>query len=303
MISSDSRRLSETSYFRGALCGIGSAALFGASAPLAKRLLPQVDILVLAGLLYVGSGLGLTVARIAGVLGKRTSDPPLTRGALPTLLGVIFFGGVCGPALLLVGLSQVSAVTASLLLNLEGVFTALLAVAVFGERLNAREAMAIGLVLLAAATITYHPGQLGGHRLGVLAVAGACLCWGIDNNLTQRLSASDPVRLVQIKSFAAGPVNLALGLAQRRPLPRAQAVGASLVLGAFCYGASIVLDVYALRYLGAAREAAFFATAPFVGALLALPLLGERLTPIDVAAGLAMAAGVTLLVRAKVSPG
>ena len=203
--------------------------------------------------------------------------------------------------MLLLGLTHVSAVTASLLLNLEGVFTALLAVAVFGDRLSPRETLAIVVILTAAAIVTYQPGQLGGQGMGVLAVAGACLCWGIDNNLTQRLSNCDPVRLVQIKSFAAGPMNLALGLSQRRPLPRATTVGASLTLGAFCYGASIVLDVYALRYLGAAREAAFFATAPFVGALLAIPVLGERLGAKDLVAGFLMAAGVALLVRARAS--
>lgn len=280
---------------------MSSAALFGASAPLSKRLLPHVDVLVLAGLLYLGSGLGLTLARMAGLLDRRATDQPLTRRELPWVAGIVFFGGLCGPALLLFGLTRVSGVTGSLLLNLEGVFTAVLAVWAFGDRLSFREGAAIALVLAAASVISYQPGQLGGHWIGVAAVSGACLCWGVDNNLTQRLSACDPVRLVQIKSFTSGPVNLAVGLARQRVLPPLDATGASLVLGAFSYGASIVLDVYALRYLGAAREAAFFATAPFVGALLALPVLGESLRASDVVAGMLMGLGVTLLVRAKAS--
>jgi drug/metabolite transporter (DMT)-like permease len=298
MASTEHGRRLRVNYAAGAWFGVASAALFGASAPLAKRLLPHLPPVLLAGLLYCGAALALTVARLLRV--ATSPHKPLERRDCWTLSGVVFFGGLCGPVLLMIGLSRVSAVVGSLLLNLEGVCTAVLAVAFFGERLSARESAAIALVLVAAAVVTYHPGAFDATWIGVMAVAAATACWGLDNNLMQRLSTTDPVRLVQIKSAVAGPVNvvLALALLQVR-IHEWRPVAWSLVLGTFSYGVSIVLDVYALRYLGAAREAAFFATAPIVGAVLAVPVLGETLRAIDVIAGMLMMTGVMILVRQR----
>jgi drug/metabolite transporter (DMT)-like permease len=283
-------------YAAGAWYGIASAALFGASAPLAKRLLPQLHPVVLAGILYAGAAFGLSIARLFR-LGTKRTHAPFTRRDRLKLAGVIAFGGICGPILLMIGLSRVSGVVGSLLLNLEGVWTALLAVLVFGDRINRREATAIGLVLLAAAIVSFQPGAIAATWPGAAAIAAACLCWGLDNNLMQRLSFSDPVRLVQTKTAVAAPVCLALGLALTQSVQlHARTVVPALLLGMFSYGMSIVFDVYALRHLGAAREAAFFATAPFVGALLSIPILGESLRAADGAAGIMMGIGVLLLV-------
>ena len=293
----DTRRPPEpVNYAVGAWYGIASAALFGASAPLAKRLLPELHPVVLAGILYGGAAFGLSIARLFR-LGTTRTHAPFTRRDWLKLAGVIAFGGICGPILLMVGLTRVSGVVGSLLLNLEGVWTALLAVLIFGDRINTREAMAIGLVLLAATIVSFQPDAIAATWPGAIAIAAACLCWGLDNNLMQRLSFSDPVRLVQIKTAVAAPVCLTLGLAFTRSTPlHARAIVPALLLGVFSYGMSIVFDVYALRHLGAAREAAFFATAPFIGALLSMPILGESLRIADGAAGIMMSIGVLLLV-------
>jgi drug/metabolite transporter (DMT)-like permease len=287
---------------RGAVMGLGAAALFGLSAPLSKLLLPASGPLVLASLLYLGGGLGLTlVGLVTGLTGRKPAGNEARlrgRDALP-LAGVILCGGVLGPVLMLVGLERLSGVTASLLLNLEGPFTILLAVLVFGEHLGHFAALAAGLILTGAAVLGLQTGEMRGDVLGVLALAGACLAWAVDNNLTQRLSLKDPVALVRMKGLGAGTCTLLLALAAGQRFPPPAPLAAALALGSVSYGLSIVLDTYALRYLGAAREAALFATAPFIGALAALPLLGERLRWMDLLAGGLMVSGVVLLLRER----
>jgi drug/metabolite transporter (DMT)-like permease len=279
--------------WRGAAYGLLAAALFGLSAPLAKRLLGVVGPQVLAGLLYLGAGLGLSLWR---ALRPAPSEAPLKRQDLPALAGVVLAGGVLGPLLLLVGLERVSGVVGSLLLNLEGPLTVLLAVCLFGEHLGRYGAAAAALILAGAALLKLSFGAAVVDARGMLAVGLACLCWAIDNNLTQRLSLRDPFAIVRIKTLAAGSFNLALGLALGGRLPGPAACAAALVLGLVSYGGSVVLDAYALRLVGAAREAAYFATAPFVGALSSVLLLGERLRASDGWAMLAMGLGVVLLV-------
>lgn len=283
---------------RGAACGVIAAALFGVSAPLAKLLLPGTGPLVLAALLYLGGGLGLGLYALVRGAG-RSAEAPLTRRELPLLAGVTVAGGMVGPVLMLVGLARLSGAETSLLLNLEGPFTILLAVTVFGEHLGRPGALAAVLSLSGAAVLGFAPGELRADLPGMAAVAGACLAWALDNNLTQRLSLKDPVAVVRLKALGAGGGMLLLALLLRQQLPSPAVALGALSLGAASYGLSIVLDLLALRALGAAREAAIFATAPFLGALAALPLLGERLRGADLVAGALMAAGVVLLLRER----
>jgi drug/metabolite transporter (DMT)-like permease len=285
----------------GAVCGLGSAWLFGVSAPLGKLLLPRVDGWVLAGLFYLGAGAGLALVRLIQRASRRgaVARAPLRARDLPLLLVIAVIGGGAGPVLLLYGLGHLSAVAGSLLLNLEAVFTMLIAVLFFGERLSAGETAAAATVLSGAVLLSASGDRVTAEVAGMAAIAAACLAWAIDNNLTARLSHRNAVDLVRVKATTAGIGNLALALAAGRPLPDRGIIGAALAIGFVCYGLSIVLDVYALRYVGAAREAAFFATAPFAGALAAVPLVGERIGTREWAAAGVMAGGVTLLVRAR----
>jgi drug/metabolite transporter (DMT)-like permease len=284
---------------RGALCGISAAILFGASAPIAKRLLPATGPLVLAGLLYFGAGLALLLVGLvrAGERGPR--EATLTRRDAGMLVCITAAGGVAGPLLMLVGLARVSGLTGSLLLNLEAPLTILLAVTLFREHLSRAAGVAALAIVGGGLLLAWGPGELRADPWGVLAIGGACASWGVDNNLTQRLSLRDPVALVKWKTLGAATCTLPLGLLLGDGLPPAGVVIAAIVVGSLSYGASLLLDTYALRHLGAAREAAFFATAPFMGAALSVPLLGDRFGTPELAAALLMAAGVALLVREK----
>ena len=276
--------------------GLLAAALFGVSAPISKRLLGDVSPQVLAGLLYLGAGLALTLYR---ALRPATTEAPLVRADLPKLAAVVAAGGVAGPLLMLFGLQRTSAVTSSLLLNLEAPFTIALAVLVFREHLGRYAAGAMALILAGAAMLRLQPGAHRADTPGVLLLAGACAAWALDNNLTQRLSLRDPFALVRVKTLAAGSFNLALGLLIAGQMPSPRVTMAALALGSVSYGASVVLDAYALRLVGAAREAAYFATAPFLGALAAIFLTNERPGWSDGLAMAVMAAGVALLLRER----
>lgn len=282
---------------RGALLGLAAAALFGLSAPLAKALLGEFSPVLLAGLLYLGAAMGLWLHR---ALRPKTNEAGLSRADLPKLAGVVLAGGLLGPVLMLFGLQRVTGLTGSLLLNLEAPFTVLLAVVVFREHLGRYGAGAAVFILAGALTLKLEPGALGANTAGVLLLAGACLCWAIDNNLTQRLSLKDPFAIVRVKTLGAGVANTTLGLIiAGGHWPRPKYLAAALVLGSLSYGASVVLDAYALRIVGAAREAAYFATAPFVGALASVVLLRNPLRWFDVAAMGSMGIGVALLLRER----
>jgi drug/metabolite transporter (DMT)-like permease len=281
----------------GAFFGLTAALLFGASAPLAKALLPGAGPILLAGLLYTGAGIALTILARFFQRSREGREARLRVSDLPTLLAIAVTGGLIGPVLMLVGLERVSGMTGSLLLNLEGPLTALLAVMVFREHLERQALLGSVLIFLGAGTLANGSGPVMGEWRGVLALAGACACWAIDNNLTQKLSLRDPVAVVRFKTLASGACLLALSGASGRFHASVSTIGWAMVLGAFSYGLSVLLDMYALRSVGAAREAAYFATAPFAGAILAVPILGERPTITHAAAGVLMFCGITVLLR------
>ena len=278
----------------GAPLALASAALFGASTPFAKLLAGRVDAWMLAGLLYAASGAGLLALALARrVLGAGAGEAPLRRGDLPWLAGVIVCGGVAGPVLLMLGLAATAASSASLLLNLEGLATMAIAWLAFRENVD-RRILAGALAILAGAVLLSWTGGAVGMDWGALAVAGACLAWGIDNNLTRKLSSADPVQIATIKGLAAGAINLAIAFGLGASWPAADAVAGAAVVGFLGYGVSIALFVLGLRHLGTARTAAYFSTAPFIGAVLSLALFAEPLTWQLCAAGLLMGAGVWL---------
>ena len=277
--------------------GIGrallAAVLFGLSTPLAKGLLTGTSPQLIAGLLYLGSGLGLGALWV--LHGWRTRrEAPLTRRDAPWLAGAIAAGGVLGPLLLLTGLARTPASSASLLLNLEGVFTALIAWIVFRENVDRRIALGMSVIVLGGVLLSWQ-GQLAwGSLIGPLAIVGATLAWGIDNNLTQRVSASNPVQITALKGLVAGSVNTGIALWAGSAWPAVLHIVGALALGLVSYGVSLVLYVRALRDLGAARTGAYFALAPFIGAAVSLMLWREPLTPVFLAAAALMALGLWL---------
>lgn len=286
---------------QGATLGLTAAALFGVSPPLAKVLLPENGPIVIAGLLYLGAGMGLLAFELIGRrwLGHRAEEAHVRRADVGLLVGVIVTGGMLGPFMMLWGLQRLSGVLTALLLNLEAPFTVLVAVLFFREHLERLEIAGALLIFLAAGALTYHPEAMRVDVLGILAILGACFCWAIDNNLTQRLSLRDPIVVTRIKTLSAGIGMTGLAGVTGQNVPPPTIILAALALGLASYGVSLVLDMRALRLLGAAREAGFFATAPFIGAVAAIPLLGERWESRDFLATGLMMTGVFLLVRAR----
>jgi drug/metabolite transporter (DMT)-like permease len=276
---------------RGAYLALAAAALFGASAPAGKALLAIVPPQLLAGLLYVGSGVGLAAYRVVRGSG---AEAPLKGHDLAWLAGAITFGGVLGPLLLMIGLSHTPASGASLLLNLEGVFTALLAWFVFHENFDRR--IALGMIAIAAGglVLAWKGRASWGGLLGPLAIAGACFSWATDNNLTQKVSGGDPVQIAMLKGLAAGAVNTGIALTLGARLPSVAPLAGAVLVGFASYGVSLVLFVLALRHLGTARTGAYFSTAPFVGAALSLAIFRDRLTAGFVIAAALMGVGVWL---------
>jgi drug/metabolite transporter (DMT)-like permease len=260
------------------LAALGSALLFGASLPLAKVLAETVSPVLLAGLLYLGSGIGLTVVR---ALRDRSLAPPaMSRQQWGWLAAAIALGGVLGPILLLFGLARTSAADASLLLNLETVLTAALAWMIFGESAGRRVVLAMALIVAGGAVLGSPgtPGMGAGTSIGALAIALACLCWALDNNLTRRVAEADAFFIASTKGWIAGTANLLLAFALGARLPAWPMVARAMTLGLIGYGFSLVLFVLALRGLGSARTVAYAATAPFVGAAIAIVGFHEPIT-------------------------
>jgi drug/metabolite transporter (DMT)-like permease len=278
----------------GVPLALASAALFGAAMPLSKVLLASVDPQILAGLFYLGAGIGLLLfhgGRFA--IGLPSAEAPLRRADMPWLAAIVLFGGVLGPLLLMLGLKQTDAASGSLLLNLESIATMAIAWLVFKENVDRRLLFGAAAIILGVIILSYE-GQTAALNLGAVLVAGACLSWGIDNNLTRKLSSSDPVLIAMAKGLAAGAVNLAMGIARGGTLPAMEVAGSAAIVGFLGIGVSLVLFVLALRHLGTARTGAYYSLAPFIGAVFSILFLGDHLTLKLIAAAILMAVGLWL---------
>src|SRR5436190_9896897 len=240
---------------KGIAFALLAALLFGASTPLAKKLLPQVEPMLMAGLLYLGSGIGLGAYWLWRSRDKASGskEASLARRDAPWLAGAILAGGLLGPVLLMVGLSATPASSASLLLNLEGVLTALLAWFFFKENFDSRIALGVALIATGGIVLSWSGRPAIGIPWGPLAIVGACLAWAVDNNFTRKVSAGDPVQIALVKGLVAGSVNTGLGLALGAKLPGASVLLAVGAIGFFGYGLSLSFFVLALRYIGTAR--------------------------------------------------
>ncbi|HEX7541136.1 MAG TPA: EamA family transporter [Anaerolineales bacterium] len=282
--------------FYPALQALFAAVLFGASAPLSKLLLGEVQPVPLAAFLYLGSGTGAFLMLLFQRLrsGGRTVDAHLSRGDLPWLGGALLAGGIGAPIILLLGLERTPASTASLLLNFEGVATTLIAVSFFKESIDRRIAWAIGLVTLASVLLTWTGGNWG-ISLGALGIVGACFLWGLDNNFTRHISAKNPLIIVGVKGLGAGTFSLVLCLLINQKIPALNIVLLAMLLGSISYGISIQLFIVAMRSMGAARTSTMFGIAPIVGVVLSLVLLREKPQTMFWAALPVMLAGAWLM--------
>lgn len=270
-----------------------AAILFGASTPFAKTLLGSTEPVLLAALLYLGSGFGLAMWLAAvHFLGKPSSEASLTKADLPWLAGAITAGGIIAPVLLLFGLDLTAASTASLLLNLEGVLTAVLAWFVFKENYDRRIAFGMLFITLGGVILSWAGKPELGIPWGALLIVAACLMWAIDNNLTRKVSAANPMHIAALKGVMAGSVNLSIAIAVRAKYPGVATITLAAFTGLLGYGISLTFFVLALRYIGTARTGAYFSLAPFVGAIISILVLGDPLTTSFAVAAVFMSVGV-----------
>lgn len=279
---------------QGLFKGLLAAVTFGLSAPLISTLTATGSPLALAGLLYGGSAVALLVAR--ALRGQSTQESSLKRQDLGMLAVLTVIGGIAAPICLVSGLAFLSAGSSSLLLNLESIFTMGIALVVGREHLS-RKGIAAAVLVLAGAVIIGGGTASGTTLHGAVLIALACLGWGIDNNISQRLSIRDPMQIALLKSVGASvPMLLLAGLSGAR-FPTPLEVVVLLVIGGIGYGLSMWLDLLALRDLGAARESVIFATAPFVGAGFSVIALKEALSTNLLSSGILMIGGVALMLK------
>ncbi len=258
----------------GVPLALASAVLFGASPPLSKLLLATINPFMLAGLLYLGAGIGLAIYRL---LAKPMGGANLVRKDWPWLAMAVIFGGIAGPLLLLAGLRQTDASTGALLLNVESIATMAIAWIIFRENVDRRLLAGAAAILSGAVILTWN-----GHGIafgqGALLITAACLAWAIDNNMTRNISGSDPTVIAMIKGLVAGGVNISIALFAGDTLPAVGLGITAAIIGFFTVGVSLVAFILALRHLGTARTGAYFSLAPFIGAALSVAFLGDPLT-------------------------
>lgn len=287
---------------RAAAPALAAALLFGASTPVAKLLVGEVAPLLLAGLLYLGSGIGLAAVllfgRIAARAGGRPPSPGIPAADWPWLAAAVFFGGLLGPALLMSGLARTDAASASLLLNVEGVLTAVLAWWVFGENADRRIVLGMLAIVAGGALLAWEPGGTS-FAPGALLVIGACLCWAVDNNLTRKVSTNDAVLIACLKGLVAGAANTLLALAGGASLPALHTAAAAGAVGFLGYGVSLALFVVGLRMLGTARAGAYFSVAPLFGVALSLAIWPRVPEPLFWLAAALMGVGIWLHVSER----
>lgn len=252
-----------------------AAALYALNSPLSKLLLKNVPPTMMAGFLYLGAGIGMALmalVRNRTGLGKR--EARLTINDLPYTIGMVALD-IAAPILLMLGLARTTAANASLLNNFEIVATSLIALLIFREKIGKRLWTAIGLITLSSILLSVEDAGSFSFSLGSLFVLAACVCWGMENNCTRCLSKSDPLEIVVIKGFGSGIGSVIIGLVTGEALPGPGDILKILLLGFVAYGLSIYFYVYAQRGLGAAKTSAYYAVAPFIGALLSLLIFRE----------------------------
>jgi drug/metabolite transporter (DMT)-like permease len=272
-----------------------AALFFGASAPVSKLLLGDVPPVLMAAFLYLGSGAGISLIKLYQRFSRNQKEAGIKRPDVGWLAGAIISGGILAPILLMLSLKNTPASTASLLLNFEGVGTTLIALFFFHESISQRALGAIFAITVASILLSTNFGSNWGMSLGAFGVIGACVLWGLDNNLTRNISAKDPLTIVAWKGLVAGTFSLIFGLMLGQQLPGLTAILSILLLGFVSYGLSTMLFIYSMRGLGAARTSALYGTAPLAGVLLSILIFRDPITFLFGIAALLMVAGALLL--------
>ena len=267
----------------GAAFAVTAALLFGSAIPSSKVLLGDLNVFLLTGLLYGGSVIGLVIAGPILRHLQVITATPLRRGEWRWLAGSVVAGGLAAPLLLM---------------NFEAPLTAVFAALVFGEHVGRRVIFGIAAITVGAALISWQGSADTNGWLGPLVVVGSAVAWALDNNIVRRIAHTDPVRLATIRAGVATVLYLAIAFATGHSLPALPVLAQCMVLGLFGYGLALTLFFLSLRYIGAARAAAFFAAGPFVGAMGGIAALGELLTLAFVAAATCMLLGIWLVLSA-----
>ncbi len=279
-----------------------SGALFGISPTIAKLLVTDMPPVALAGFLYLGAFIGLSLFTVLhGTTSSKAiaKEPSLVRKDLPWLAGAILTGGIIAPIALMTGLTMASGYATSLLLNLEGVATAIIAVLVFNEYAGKRLWLALLFMTMAGVLLAWSPTQGTADLTGLFLIVLAMICWGIDNNLTQRISNKNPIQIAQLKGIIAGTTSLTLAILLGLQMPFDAIIVYALILGALSYGLSLVLFIKALEGLGSSRTGAFFSFGPFIGAVASVLILGESITWLMLTATALMVVGVWTLLTER----
>ncbi len=284
----------DTQNARSILLAIAAAVLYALSSPISKLLLRDGDIppTMLAGLLYIGAGAGMLITYlISRLLKRKPNEQSVGRGDLRYIIAMVALD-IAAPILLMLGLSSAAAANVSLLNNFEIVATSLIALVVFKEAISKRLWAAIALVTAASALLSFEDTSSLTFSWGSLLVIGACICWGVENNCTRRLSSKDPMQIVIIKGFCSGTGSVAISLCVGERIGNGGAVPIALLLGFAACGLSIFCYIYAQRRLGAAKTSAYYAVAPFIGAILSFIIFKEMPSVKFLVALAIMAAGV-----------
>ena len=282
----------KTKQYKAISFAILAAALYAISSPISKLLLEEIPPTLMASFLYLGAGLGMFIVDfISHKKYKEKTEARLTKQELPFTIGMVVLD-IAAPIFLMVGLTTTSAANASLLNNFEIVATSLIALVIFKEHISKRLWVAIFLITVSSIVLSVEDISSFSFSFGSILVLLACVCWGLENNCTRKLSAKDPLEIVVIKGFGSGIGSLLIGLILGERTNNITYIVAALILGFFAYGLSIFFYIYAQRYLGAARTSAYYAIAPFIGAGLSLIIFREIPTTSFVIASVIMIVGM-----------
>jgi drug/metabolite transporter (DMT)-like permease len=259
----------------GILLAILAAALYAINSPFSKLLLDHMPSTLMAGFLYLGAGLSMGIIALLRKIKKPVrQEERITKSDLPYTLAMILLD-IAAPIFLLLGLSYTTAANASLLNNFEIVATALIALAIFREKISPRLGFGIVFVTLSCALLSLEDVTSLRFSAGSLFILLACICWGVENNCTRKLSAKDPLEVVLLKGIFSGLGSITIGLCLGERVKTLWSVFAVLAVGCVAYGMSLFFYVYAQRLLGAARTSAYYAVAPFIGTLLSLVIFRD----------------------------